>query len=46
MSDFYDDRACDWCGEFEDTAGPLEGVLCGDGTTMWLCGACIEGNDD
>jgi hypothetical protein len=35
---------CDWCGEFEDTAGPLEGVLCNDGSTMWLCEDCLEGN--
>lgn len=43
MSDTDDDRACDWCDEFEDLCGPLEGVLCGDGSTMWLCEDCAKG---
>jgi len=46
VNDLDDDRACDWCGDFEDIAGPLELVFCFDGSTMWLCATCVEDNDD
>lgn len=46
MTGVDDDQACDCCGEFEDTAGPLEGVLCNDGSTLWLCGWCLDADDD
>jgi hypothetical protein len=41
-----EDLACDWCGDFADIAGPMQGVLCGDGSTLWLCEACLEASED
>ncbi len=37
MIDLNDDQACDWCGDFEDVTGPLEGVLCA--ATGQRCGS-------
>jgi hypothetical protein len=36
------DRACDWCGDFEDICGPLEEVLYGDAAPILLCEDCLE----